>query len=116
MTETTPNSVGDHSDPVAELQAAYGDQCTLEEIGFGLSQSGHDLPAALLALPPSDQSPAQNAAIVRGYLRGLAELNRDSTTDVRLELNRRRAELKALQRVNAVATSMLDETTVLNKV
>jgi two-component sensor histidine kinase/putative methionine-R-sulfoxide reductase with GAF domain len=38
------------------------------------------------------------------------------STSIRLELDRRRAELRALQRVNAVATGSLDENTVLSNV
>ena len=70
----------------------------------------------LASLRATDHLPYQAATLVQGYLRGKAQSDAADYTSVRLELERRRAELRALQRVNAVATGSLDENTVLNNV
>jgi two-component sensor histidine kinase/putative methionine-R-sulfoxide reductase with GAF domain len=101
----------------AELcAAATRGAATLETLGAELYHRGLELPAILGAVPPGADSPIHASIVAGGYLKSLAHASAMGTAAMRTELERHRAELKALQRVNSVATSSLDETTVLNKV
>ena len=91
------------------------DPAGLESLGAELQAGGHTLPDVLAALP-STTVPVDAAAIAAGYLAAQSGSEADELGRVRAELERRRAELAALHRVNAVATSSLDEQTVLGKV
>jgi two-component sensor histidine kinase/putative methionine-R-sulfoxide reductase with GAF domain len=106
----------EHLDFHIELVTALGDHMALEDLGFRFAASGYELPDLLASLPPGQAVPRDAASLAAGYLRGLHSQEISTAQSVRLELERRRAELRALQRVNSVATSSLDEPTVLNKV
>ena len=97
------------------LRLATADPERLETVGAELQASGHTLLEVLAALPPTIV-PVDIAAIATGYLATQSATETSELRRVRAELERRRAELAALHRVNAVATSSLDEQTVLSKV
>jgi two-component sensor histidine kinase/putative methionine-R-sulfoxide reductase with GAF domain len=116
MTKTTSSRHGGWASILDEIRAAIGNARVLDDIGFRLAAGGHELPAVLVSLPAGEDLPHISAALARGFIRGMANHETIDSTSVRLELERRRAELRALQRVNAVATGSLDENTVLNNV
>jgi len=117
MIEANPADEERHAGLLAELHSGMGGNLdSLEDLGFRLSGSALGLPEALGELPPSTTHHEVSAAIARGFLRGLDQRRAHEQEGVQLELTRKRAELTALQRVNAVATSSLNETTILNKV
>ncbi|MDB5075433.1 MAG: hypothetical protein JWO42_1612 [Chloroflexi bacterium] len=116
MINTTPQESADTFSIEDQIKAAIPNLRELETVGRAMSTQGVSLSDILSSCPPSDDLPAQAAAIASGYLQGMEAAARETDDGIRMELDRRRAELAALQRVNAVATSSLDETTVLNKV
>jgi two-component system, sensor histidine kinase PdtaS len=98
------------------LPAAGADTGKLEALGAHYGSSGVSLPTILSALPDSPAAGHIASALAAGYLRARSQSDEHDAARLRLELHRRRSEINALQRVNTVATSSLDESTVLNKV
>ncbi len=116
MTDSSSSPESGWTSFLGEIAAAGPDLHALDDIGYRFATCGHDLPILLASLTSSEHLPAQTASLARGYLRGAAGRESEDVAGIRLELDRRRAELRAMQRVNAVATGSLDENTVLNNV
>lgn len=109
------------TDPTLEtlagaLAVAGDDAGYLEALGAHYNAAGMPLPALLAALPETPGAGQAASALATGYLRAREQHDQHELARLRLELHRRRAEITALQRVNTVATSSLDERTVLTKV
>lgn len=100
----------------ASILDAEGEERRLGPIGAELATRGIPLADALAALPVSEATPRMAAALAAGYLEVTAAREARDRAALQAEINRRQAELAALHRVNAVATSSLDEATVLSKV
>ncbi len=98
------------------LAAAGTDPGHLEALGAHYYAAGLPLPALLAALPTGPGAGQAASALATGYSRAREHDDQHELARLRLELHRRRAEITALQRVNTVATSSLDERTVLSKV
>lgn len=92
------------------------DVAAARRLGMELPARGISLPDALGAMPGDRLYPPVAAALAEGYLTAFTEQTEARSAQLRSELDRRSAELAALHRVNAVATSSLDEGTVLSKV
>jgi len=109
------------TDPTLEtlagaLAVAGDDAGYLEALGAHYNAAGMPLPTLLAALPNAPGAGPAASALATGYLRAREHHDQHELARLRLELHRRRAEITALQRVNTVATSSLDERTVLTKV
>jgi two-component sensor histidine kinase/putative methionine-R-sulfoxide reductase with GAF domain len=98
----------------ARIRAAFDDPAQLQRLGAELATEGIPLPSILAGLPAQEQTPQVAAALAAGYGAAQAARSGHEAQTVREELERRRAELTALHHVNAMASSSLDETTVLN--
>jgi two-component system, sensor histidine kinase PdtaS len=98
------------------MAAAGADPGKLEALGAHYGAAGVPLPTLLASLPELPSSGDAASALAAGYLRAREQSDQHELARLRLELHRRRAEITALQRVNTVATSSLDERTVLIKV
>ena len=101
---------------VSRARIAFGDFAQLQQIGAELAAQDVPLADVLAALPADDHTPRTASALAAGYAEAQVTRAARDTDTLQAELERRRAELSALHHVNAMATSSLDETTVLNKV
>ncbi|HWE60787.1 MAG TPA: GAF domain-containing protein [Chloroflexota bacterium] len=112
MNETAPASGA----AISRVRDAFGDYAQLAQIGAEIAAQDMPLARALAALPADERTPRAAAALATGYTEAQAARAARDTDTMRSALERQQAELAALHHVNAVATSSLDEVTVLNKV
>lgn len=108
-----PDSIITTIDEIADTE---GNLDHMREIGAEASAQDLPLGALLEQLRATPHTPRIAAALAEGYLRHREGRYEAHTATIRSELDRRRAELTALQRVSAEATSSLDEDKLLRKV